>query len=141
MELGVTLLFYFEFVYYSNIEISLKWLGKLFKSNLLYNNSIKPLFYSVLTFNTNAKVLNNFPENCVCIKLKMEVKFQTVVVHLLKTITFIWVLLISAKTSKFSTLSFSIVKVDCIVLKLSGCEGSTSFIPSSLSFTISLFRS
>lgn len=81
MELGVTLLFYFEFVYYSNIEISLKWLGKLFKSNLLYNNSIKPLFYSVLTFNTNAKVLNNFPENCVCVKLKMEVKFQTVVMN------------------------------------------------------------
>lgn len=42
----------------------------------------KPLFYSVLTFNTNAKVLNNFPENCVCIKLKMEVKFQTVVMKL-----------------------------------------------------------
>lgn len=41
----------------------------------------KPLFYSVLTFNTNAKVLNNFPENCVCIKLKMEVKFQTVVMN------------------------------------------------------------
>lgn len=75
MELGVIFLFYFEFVYYLNIEILFKWFGKLFKSNVLYNNLIKLLFYSVLIFNINVKVLNNFFENCVCIKLKMEVKF------------------------------------------------------------------
>lgn len=60
MELGVIFLFYFEFVYYLNIEILFKWFGKLFKSNLLYNNLIKLLFYSVLIFNINVKVLNNF---------------------------------------------------------------------------------